>query len=163
MKRKQIHAAGFTLIETIIYIALFGFIMTGVIVGAYDLISSTQGSAGKTTVQEEGTFVGRKFEWALSDMSGASIVGGNGCAQTLSITKTGYPRNPIEFQRNTLSNTIEIREGSSGGYTPITTNNVVASCLTFTPIAASGSGPAGITITLTINGLDFVNTKYVRK
>jgi prepilin-type N-terminal cleavage/methylation domain-containing protein len=78
---------GFTLIETIVYMALLGLIMTGALVSTYELISSSQKSSGKATVQEEGTFVERKFEWALSDLASAPAVGGSGCNQTLSITK----------------------------------------------------------------------------
>jgi prepilin-type N-terminal cleavage/methylation domain-containing protein len=154
---------GFTLIETIVYMALLGLIMTGAVITAFDLIQSTQGSAGKTTVQEEGTFVVRKFEWALADMSAAPTVGGSGCTQTLSLTKTGFGSNPVEFRRNTINNSIEMREGGAGAYSAITTNNVTASCLKFTSIAANGSAPPGVIATTTIAGLDFVNTAYVRK
>ncbi len=154
---------GFTLIETIIYIALLGLIMTGALVSSYDLISSSQSSSGKTTVQEEGTFVERKIGWALSDMSGAPTLGGIGCTQTLSVNKTGYTKNPVEFRRNVANNSIEMREGGTGAYVAITTSNVAATCLKFASIAAAGSGPAGVIATTTIKGLDFVNTKYVRQ
>jgi prepilin-type N-terminal cleavage/methylation domain-containing protein len=154
---------GFTLIETIVYMALLGLIMTGALLSAFDLIASTQSSAGKTTAQEEGAFVGRKLEWALADMSATPVAGGSGCAQTLSIAKTGYGKNPVEFRRNTLNNTIEIREGGSVAYTALTTNNVSATCLTFTSIPAAGNAPSGVTAATTLDGFEFVNTQYVRK
>ncbi len=154
---------GFTLIETIVYMALLGLIMTGVLLSAFDLIASTQSSAGKTTAQEEGAFAERKLEWALADMSAAPITGGSGCAQTLSVNKTGYEKNPVEFRRNALNNTIEIREGGNGSYIALTTNNVSATCLTFTSIPAAGNAPPGVTAATTLNGFEFVNTHYVRK
>jgi prepilin-type N-terminal cleavage/methylation domain-containing protein len=154
---------GFTLIETIVYIALMGMLMTGALLCAYDLIQSSQKTGGKTAVQEEGTFVVRKLEWALADMSTAPTTGGSGCTQTISIAKTGYPLNPIEFRRNTTNNTIEMREGGAGAYSAITTSNVSASCFKASAIASVGSAPPGVVVTTTIAGLDFVNTKYVRK
>ncbi len=154
---------GFTLIETIVYMALLGLIMTGALLTSYELIMSTSRSAGKTTVQEEGTFVERKISWALADMSAAPLIGGSGCAQTLSVAKTGYAKNPIEFQRDAANNKIQMREGGTGLYSDITTINVSAGCLKFASITAVGSAPPGIIATTTIAGLDFVNTAYVRK
>jgi prepilin-type N-terminal cleavage/methylation domain-containing protein len=154
---------GFTLIEMVVYIALMGLLMTGVLVCAFDLIQSSQKTGGKTAVQEEGTFALRKIQWAFADMSAAPTLGGSGCTQTISIAKTGYPLNPIEFRRNATNNSIEMREGGAGAYSAITTSNVSASCLKFYAIAAVGAAPAGVTATTTIAGLDFVNTTYVRK
>jgi len=154
---------GFTLIETVVYIALLGMIMTSVLLSVYSLIESTQKDSGKAGAQVEGVFVTRKIGWALADMSAAPTVGGSGCTQTVSITKGGYTNNPIEFRRNTTSNTIEMSEGGVGVYVPITTANVSATCLKFTSIPAVGLVPAGITATTTLSGFDFVNTRYVRK
>ncbi len=154
--------AGFTLIGTIVYIALLGLIMTGALISAYDLIESGQKSSGKTTTQDEGTFVERKLEWALSDMRAAPVIGGSGCAQTLSITKEGYNQNPVEFRRNTLTNVIEMRQGGTGSYTALTTSNVSASCFGAVAIPAVGGAPAGVIVTTTLGGLNFKNTRYVR-
>jgi Tfp pilus assembly protein PilE len=154
---------GFTLVETIVYIALLGLIMTGALLTSYELILSSQKSSGKTTMQEEGTFVMRKLEWALADMSVAPTVGGSGCDQTLSVSKTGYGSNPVQFQRNSANNSIEMRKGGVGAYTPITTSNVSVGCFGVVSLAAVGSAPPGVIVTTTIGGLNFVNTKYVRK
>ncbi len=153
---------GFTLIETVIYIALLGMLMTGTLMTAYDLFESSQKSSGKATVQEEGSFVQRKMTWALTGMTSAPTVGGFNCSQTLSVSKAGAAT-PVEFQRNSTNNTIEMREGGVGSFLPITTGNVSATCLQFSTIAASGSGPSGVTATLTISTLPFSVTKYVRK
>ena len=52
MKQHQ----GFTLIETIIYLALFSIIIGGGMVSAYQIIQSTNASHEKITVQEETGF-----------------------------------------------------------------------------------------------------------
>lgn len=153
---------GFTLIETIVYIALLNMLMTGVLLCVYGLIGSIESSHGKTMVQDEGVFVRQKIGWALADMSAQPTTGGSGCAQTVSITKTSYANNPVEFRRNTASNAVEMREGGTGAYVALTTPNVLATCLSFTAIAAAGAVPPGIIATVTISGFDFVHTKYVR-
>lgn len=156
---------GFTLIEAIVYIALLALIMTGAVAASYQLLSSSASLNAKNTVGEEGNFVLRKLHWALSDMSSAPTIGGSGCSQTISILKSGFGTNPVEFRRNTsvTPNIIEMREGGTGGYTAVTTGNVSASCLKSQTIPATGTGPAGVTATTTINGLDFVVTKYLRQ
>ena len=152
---------GFTLIETVVYIALLGILMGGAVLTSYDLLESSSKSSGKTAVQEEGSFVQRKMEWALSGAT-AVTVGGSNCNQTLSVTKAGAS-NPIQFQLDAFSGAVQMREGGLGAYTPLTTSNVSVSCLKFASIAAISPGPSGIIATTTIQSLDFVVTKYLRK
>lgn len=150
---------GFTLIETIIYIALLGLIMTGALLTAYALIDSGSYGSGKNTMVDEGSFVIRKIAWALTGMSATPVVGGSGCSQTLSVTKAGHGDNPIEFRRSAANDTIEMRQGGAGAYAPLTTGNVSATCLRFKLFSEA---PAGLSATTTVNGFDFGTTKYIR-
>lgn len=154
---------GFTLIETVIYIALLGLIMGGTLMATYGLLEGVGSLGSKTVVQGEGNFVLRKLSWAFSDMSVAPTVSGSGCIQTVSVSKTGYAKNPIEFQRNAASSSIEIHEGGSGAYLPLTTENVAVSCLQFQIIPPVGGAPAGVVASTTIDGINFAITKYLRK
>lgn len=151
---------GFTLIETIIYIALFGLIMSGSLLAAYGLIGSASQGSDTTTVVDEGSFVTRKIAWALSGMSAVPAIGGSGCNQTLSVTKFGHVDNPIEFRRNSSGN-IEMRQGGAGSYTPLTTLNVEATCLKFSLFSYSGV-PTGVSASTTIDGVEFAVTRYSR-
>ncbi|MES2007154.1 MAG: prepilin-type N-terminal cleavage/methylation domain-containing protein [Patescibacteria group bacterium] len=156
---------GFTLIEMVIYIALLGVLMTGALTSAANLIQSSGSSSGKASVQEEGSFVQRKLEWALADATSIPLASGV-CGQALTVNKRGYANNPIKFRNNSDvsgKKWIEMSEGGTGPYVRLTSENVSASCLTFTAIAASGSGPAGVGAVATINSLDFSVTKYVRQ
>jgi prepilin-type N-terminal cleavage/methylation domain-containing protein len=149
---------GFTLIETLIYIALLGLIMTGALLTAYDLIGSATQVTGNATVVDEGSFVGRKIAWSLTG-STTPTVAGSGCSMTLSVIKAGHGSNPIEFRRNATDKTIEMRQGGTGVFTPITTANVAAECLKFGIYAGI---PQGVTATTTINGHEFAITRYSR-
>lgn len=57
---------GFTLIESIIYIALFAIIIGGGMVGTYHIIQATDASYNHIILQEEANFLFRKIDWALT-------------------------------------------------------------------------------------------------
>ena len=57
---------GFTLIETIIYLALFSIVIGGGMVAAFQVIQSANASNNHIIVQEEGNFLLRKIDWALT-------------------------------------------------------------------------------------------------
>lgn len=160
MKDKLI--AGFTLLEVVIYIALFSILLGGAFVTIYQLIMGSNKTYMSTTIQNEGNFIERKLAWSLSGLDSANppIVAGSGCGQTLTVTKINHPLNPIVFRINV--DTLEISE-NGGTYVPLTTTNVKVSCFKARVIPSSGGSPIGVTATTTINSIDFSVTKYFRK
>ncbi len=147
--------AGFTLIEVVIYIALFSILMGSAFIVAYQLIQSSGNLSTKNTIQEEGNFVIRKLDWALSGADPTTVSPSSGNSSALSLTK--YNGNKINVQQNGTK--IEIKESTNGNtFLPITTDNVTVSALNFKYEALGG-----ITITITINGLTFTTTRYFRK
>lgn len=62
---------GFTLIETIVYIALFSILMTSTLITVYELLSSVEINKTALIIQTEGTFINSKLRWAIT---GASAV-----------------------------------------------------------------------------------------
>ena len=58
--------AGFTLLETLIYIALLSFIMTGVILGAMEVMYGTARTRDSIILEQEAHFIFRKIDWALN-------------------------------------------------------------------------------------------------
>jgi len=63
---------GFTIIECIIYLGLFGVLMSGLLVTSYALLSSIDRNEAKQAVLIEGMFVSGRLNFALS--SAASVV-----------------------------------------------------------------------------------------
>ena len=59
--------------ETMIYIALFGIILSGAVVGTYNLLEGSSKNIMSTGIQEEGTFINRKISWALSGATSVSV------------------------------------------------------------------------------------------
>ena len=160
MKKNQ----GFTLIETIIYIALFSLLLGSAFVTAYNLIDGTEKLSAKTNIGEEATFVMRKLNWAFTglDRTNPPTVSGLTCGRTLILTKVNFPGNPIIIRLNVVANSLEMNE-AGGPFYPLTTPNVKVTCFKANLISASGSGPIGVSATTTINGIDFAVTKYIRK
>ncbi len=156
---------GFTLIEAIIYIALLSVLMAGVLLATYSIFQTSGSLSSKTIVQEEGNFVLRKIDWALTGTSSLSLVttpAPGAYASALSLTR--YDGTQIDIRLNNATQLIELREGGLGGtYYPITTANVSATNLQFHYLAPSGTGPAGIEASTTINGIVFYTEKYFRQ
>ncbi len=150
---KNLNGQGFTLIETLIYIALFTILMVAGFATAYSLIEGGNSLNNKTVTNSELDFVLRKIDWALSDIN-VITVPSSGMSSTLSVTKSYGP--VIQIRRN--NNKIEMNEGS--GWLPLTTDNVVVSALGFQVISGN---PSGIIATTTINGIRATTTKYIRK
>jgi prepilin-type N-terminal cleavage/methylation domain-containing protein len=158
---------GFTLIEVIIYIALFSILMGGAFITAYQLIDSSRKLSVKNTTQDEGNFVMRKLSWTLTSVNPAvATIPSSGTSPNLKVTK--YDSNQIDVQQNGTK--IEMKESLGPNiFLPITTDNVTikASSLSFQYLPPSGTGPFGITANfiITNNGVDFpfTITKYIRK
>ena len=117
----------------------------------------------KNTVQEEGNFVIRKFNWAMNNASAFSISGSE-----LTINKHDGTKVDICLD----SEKIKIWKGSGSvpscsnvAFLPITTDNVQVIDLQFTSV---GTDPLGVSMlakikTINTSPLDFTITKYIRK
>ncbi len=139
---------GFSLIETIVYIALLGFIMSGAVITAYQVTQSSFVVSEKDTVQEEGNFVLRKLEHAFVGAQDLYVSG-----SLLSVDP--YTGSNIVF---TLSGgALFVNRGS--GAKALTTDNVTVNSLVFTGHAGP---PKGVTVQFTLDGEVFTLTKYVR-
>lgn len=159
---------GFTLIEAIIYIALLGIVMTGAVAASYQILTGANGLNATNTVGEEGNFVLRKLEWAMSSAQSITTPGVDGWGSALHIVRySGLAPDVIDICIK--NQTIWIREDTWGGvcgdntYQFLTTSNVKVGSLGFHHIPSTGSGPEGLEASTTIQNLTFSTTKYLRK
>ena len=135
---------GFTLIETLVYIALLTFVIGVGVSAAYYLIdSSAKGKSDVNTIAEA-EFLMRKIDWA---MTGATSVD----AGLMKIMKGGEE---IIFDIDNERATISI----DGDTEYITSERVKVIGLEFIAIS-----PNGITASSTIDGKHFEVTKYLRQ
>ncbi len=87
---------GFTLIEIIIYIALFGVLMTSALVTVYELLNSVEINKTALITQTEGTFINDKLRWAIT---GSTIVTTDGDILSI-VPSTHIPFGQITFYVN---------------------------------------------------------------
>lgn len=174
---------GFTLIEVIIYLGLFGLVMGGMVMSAYNMFELAGRTQTKTSLTAEGNFLLAKINWALIGLDPINgivrpVLGGN--ASTLEIRKTDTAiTNPVCI--TLTSGKMQIKKDGSNcsltsGYFDLNNSSfTVTPTSTATTIfmhGGSGSGPeyviAEFTLTTkTPNGAsvsqDFSTTKYLRK
>jgi hypothetical protein len=66
---------GFTLLEVLIYITLFTFIIGGALLTTYQILDSSSDLQSKNTIDEEANFLLRKLDWATNGVSSVSAFG----------------------------------------------------------------------------------------
>jgi prepilin-type N-terminal cleavage/methylation domain-containing protein len=149
---------GFTLIETIVYLALLGILLTGAILASYQLLTGSYALDAKNTAGEEGGFVLRKLNWAFGSASSIEFVSTS--PVVFKVVRTGSPVAYFKFS-GTAGDPIQMDDGT--GYADLTTPNVSVSSLSFTNIPSVGSSPQGVTAEAVINGITFSLTRYLRR
>ena len=75
---------GFTLIETLVYLALFSIVIGGLFLSAYAFFESIGRNESQAFIQQERDFLIAKIEWTLS---GVNPLAANTYGLTLSVTK----------------------------------------------------------------------------
>jgi len=156
--------AGFTLIETILYLALFAIVIGGGMAAAYNIIQTTDANSNHVILQEEANFLFRKIDWALT---GVTAITAN--TSTLVTTK---PISGVSTQLTfALSvNTITLQRGT-GTAVVLNSASIAVSALSFTKTAGGNGKPDSVTAAFSLitaqNGRgasqDFSLTKYLRK
>ncbi|OGE82152.1 MAG: hypothetical protein A3B10_02355 [Candidatus Doudnabacteria bacterium RIFCSPLOWO2_01_FULL_44_21] len=141
----MIRENGFTLIETLIYIALFTIIIGGAMVAVYQIIESTNRTNERVVIQEDVNFLLRKLDWALTGASAVSAT-----ATTLTVTKGG---SNLVFEL-------------TGDDLTLDTKPLNSSFVKVEPVAGIvftyDSGERKVTTVFTINGRQVDQIKYLK-
>ena len=66
--------SGFTLLETVIYCALFSMLMTSSIVTIYALIDSTNSTKDQTNIISEAAYINQKLSWVFSNATNITLI-----------------------------------------------------------------------------------------
>ncbi len=140
---------GFTLIEIIVYVALFGIMIGGIITSVYDLSQSSDNTDTKVTAGEEINFLIRKLDWLLVGAKGSSVVVSDS-GKEISFKNPSLSANTIVLRLNVTTNDIEIEK--DGKISALTTKNVKVENLQF-----SYSSKKIVSTSIKINGIE-INT-----
>ena len=146
---------GFTLVEALIYIALFVLIIGGGFVGAYQIIEGTQQIERKTIIEAEANFLLRKLDWALSGSRVIEpFVGVTG--DKLGVDTDGNFVVDIEFELD--GNGVVTING-----TELTSDRIEITDLLFTHVPVQAGRPEALEIVFKVNGEQFgTTTRYLR-
>lgn len=163
---------GFTLIEVIIYLALFGILMSGAVVTAFSLFESSGRNQNSIMLQEEGSFILAKISATLSGAEAVILPDENSSGSTLSVVKwDAGAGNPIVIN---MDGDNIVLSHSSNPSVPLNNSNVYITNLNFThnQNLGEGSRPESVTASFTANtrtpngqiiSKNFSNTDYLRK
>ena len=165
MKTKR----GFTLMETLVYLALFSLLFGGAIVSAYNMFEGFSRGQTHIMMQEEGNFLIGKINWAISGAKSIEVPATGGSGNTLSVTKWTSSLNPVVITLNGNDLTISLSGNSAK---TLNNTNVSISNLNFRQVYQGGTNPRSLSFEFTLtsrtpNGMlisqKFSATAYIRK
>lgn len=93
--------SGFTLLETIIYCALFSVLMTSAIITVYALMATTASTKKQTSIIAEATFITQKLSWVFTNATSIEVIN----ADTIIITRPDlllHSPLTLEFKDNSI-------------------------------------------------------------
>ncbi len=164
---------GFTLIEVLVYLALFSIVMSGVIASAYQVFESAGRDRTRSLMQEEGDFVSAKIDWALS---GAQIVSapaappsGGACTESNTLSVTKWDATSIVIN---LSGSDIVIARNGGQERALNASDVAVSALLFKHCYKGGVMPESVVASYTVSARtpsgvlmsrDFTMSSYLKK
>jgi hypothetical protein len=154
---------GLTLIETVLYTALFSLFMTSVLVMSWELVVSMEHERSRITIQEEGNFVVQKIHGVLQNLEVISHPASAASSSVLIVYTSNNMIDPIRLRLNTSSSSIEMQRENMLGFLPLTTRNVVVQDLVFTHVPPYADIPAGVRVMFVIEGETFITEAYIHK
>ncbi len=151
----------FTLIETVVYIGLFSFMLSGLFQSAFSLMQSTTTESTNIEINEEVSFVEHKLDWMFSDISKVQSPTGPSASSVLKILKYDIALNPVVVS---LQNGILMISRNGQVAVSLTTANVHVDQVSFLYIAPDPTSlrKEGIQSVITINGKTATSTYYVQ-
>jgi hypothetical protein len=142
---------GATLLEVLIYILLFSFVMTFSLISINQILAYSYSSSIKSSVEEEGAFIMAKINNTLNDAQSITAPSANSTGSILTVTKsTG------QTTINRDGNFVEI----NGDY--LNSSRTRVSSLSFDRTTDSASSTDIIKSSFYIEGKYFETLRYVR-
>jgi len=157
---------GFTLIETLVYLALYSVISLGMLTAVYSLLESGAQNETIAMVEEEGDYLTGKIDASLA--GAASIESPTTSGTTLSVL--GSDGSTVVIK--SLASDILLQEGNTA-FQKLNNSNVTVSDLIFlhTPAIGSGSPAESVSASFTLSATtsdghvlsrDFLTLKYLQ-
>jgi type II secretory pathway pseudopilin PulG len=132
---------GFTLIEAAIYMALFGILMGGAVVAAYNIFEGSGRAQTRAMIQEEGDFLLSKISWVLSGTQAVTAPNSSTMGSSLTVVKYDTSiGNPIVIFIPPGTFNLAMSTSSNPTWEILNNTNVRISNLLFYHTLSSGNG-----------------------
>lgn len=138
---------GFTLVEVILYVAIFSSVALLVITSVFQIFEGTKANQGRLIVEKEANFIMQKIAWSLGDASAFHEPTGGATSSRLSVDKGGFSGNPVVIRLN--GGVVELSR-ASGTFAAISNNHAVVQTLVFEHIPVEVNSPEGVKITFVL-------------
>jgi type II secretory pathway pseudopilin PulG len=160
---------GITLIETVLYLALFAILAGGTIAAVFSLIESQGRNQTQSMIEEEGAYIEGKLDWVLTSANSVTVAGGDLLVNRTSLAS----QNPFIF--SLLNGNLYLYRTTKDSTTPPLNNpNITVTSVNFVHTTATSDGiaPESVSANFTLsartpNGSteseDFSTLKYLRK
>lgn len=145
---------GFTLLETLIYLAILSILIVAGVASAYAILDIGGRGAKGIVIASEGNFLIRKIDWALS---GATKIDVSDPLSTMKITKGA-----IEYTFIITAGGVVKLNGTDLSSINVTVVGSGAGGKAFDYFPTSGGMPCGVRVTLGVNGMNFEVKRYLR-
>ena len=114
---------GFTLIETLIYVAIASAMLSFALATTYQLINASDRGENQKEVVENQKLLEQKIYWALQNVSTINSPAVGPTTTSLSVDKIGFANNPVVIY--TDNEVVKLKQGS-GAALPITNDAYTA-------------------------------------
>lgn len=145
---------GFTLIETLMYVALLSFFLSSLLGITYESLGSAQKISGQILLQQEALFLIRKTDWALTGARNVTLI----TAAQIHIERYAAPTS-VDIKYNNAAKTVEVSTDQTTFYT-LNSSNFQVNSAGFT-LTAHGTARYA-EVSLLLNGQPFALKKYLR-
>ncbi len=144
---------GFTLIETIIYVALFALLMSGVVVSIHPLFSGIERMNERIMVENEVAVVSRTITSLIPQAQFVSVPSSGGSGDTLTLTTYSLPPQ-ITYSFKVEGGAV-VASVFGSPWTNLTASRVHFDSMSVSHVAASGGVPAYIELSYVVDGETF--------
>lgn len=147
--------------EIVVYIAIFGIMMSGVVGAVYGLLEGGDRNKMAVAIQEEGTFLNRKINWALTGGTAVTVSGGT----ILTITRPDLGlQSPLVI--TVSGNNMTLARGAAIAQKLNSTRFAITAPVSgpvFTYAPAAGGKPPSVTASFLVKDTPFIFRQYLRQ
>lgn len=142
---------GFTLIETIIYVALFSMLISGLLGSMWPFLRGAENTSAKVVVEGESAFAIRKINIVLASSTKVITTPSAGNSGNV-LTVTEY--NDDTFTITTTGNAFTVQK-NSGAAVPFTADRVSVTAFTAKHVAPAAGLPRFVEYSFTLGGVSY--------